>query len=91
MTGTVKIFIDSPFRSGSGCAAGTGNFIAGADFEFTSTPANPAQLDMRMYGDPPAPYTTEFRFANNADFVGTIYAPRSQFRANAATAPSPAL
>jgi Tfp pilus assembly protein PilX len=74
--GPVRIFIDSPYRPGSGCLAGSGDFVANNSFSFTSSPPNPALLEMRMYGGP----GTQFWLKNNSTFHGTLYAPRSAFK-----------
>jgi hypothetical protein len=71
----VKIYIDSPARgAASGCRANTGNFIANNNFFFKSVPANPAMIHIEMYGGP----GTMFQMRNNLEYVGTVYAPRSE-------------
>jgi Tfp pilus assembly protein PilX len=79
--GPVRVFIDSPFRPGSGCRGGTGSLVANAAFEFTSTPPNPALVEVQVYGGP----GTRVWMRNASTFHGTIYAPQSQYRVDNAS------
>ena len=72
--GPVKIFVDSPDRPGSGCRANTGSFVANNNLFFKSSPADPSMIHIEMWGGP----GTMFQMKNNLDFVGTVYAPRSE-------------
>jgi hypothetical protein len=78
--GPVRIFIDSPYRSGSGCQPGSGDFVANSSFSFTSSPPDPALVQIWMYGRPPPAPGTQFWLKNSSTFHGTIYAPQSAFR-----------
>lgn len=80
--GVVRIYLDSPARSGSGCAAGTGKFTTGAD----SAQLNPSsgttaeQLEIYVYGtSAPAPPSTPPPPATcGSDFTWTNGSPTNQ-------------
>lgn len=86
------IYIDSPSREGSGCAASTGTFSMANNSSFinNSPPVagsgfahDPTALQLYIVGKPNSPVTIR----NNAAFYGTIYAPAStlNIQNNAAT------
>lgn len=85
----VRLLIDSPYRSGSGCAAGAGmgTITMGNNMSFGSPPGgDPRNLQIYVYGwsSAESPTPSEVEFKNNG-FVGTIYAPQSKviFKNNA--------
>lgn len=76
------IYIDSPEREGSGCAADTGTItmLQNSSFVNTSPPVagtsfahDPTALQLYVVGKS----NTTLRIENNAAFYGTIYAPTS--------------
>jgi hypothetical protein len=77
----VRIFIDSPYRQGSGCSgAGAGTFTMGQKASFGSPPDGDVRnLQLYVYGWSPAesPTPSEVEF-NNSAFAGVIYAPQSR-------------
>lgn len=73
-----RIFIDSPDREGSGCAAGTGTFVGENSVEFTNV--GPAEnLQIYVYGRPESGNgALDVHFKNSFNFnKGFIYAPNS--------------
>lgn len=78
---SVVIFIDSPLRSGSGCAAGTGTLSSGGNVTNGSAPASSFQFYVYGTGTDTATSSTasaDFMLSQNATFTGTIYAPNSR-------------
>ena len=79
----VHIYIDSPARSGSGCASGTGDITVTGKLNWTNPTGDPAALQIEAYGNPSGtPTPIKFNNALNSGsspFVGTIYAPNSAF------------
>jgi Tfp pilus assembly protein PilX len=78
------IYIDSPDRPGSGCAAGTGSLtmLNNSSFVNNSPPAQGSSflhdstaLQMYVYGRNDGTNVVTMR--NNSDFYGTLYAPQS--------------
>jgi type II secretory pathway pseudopilin PulG len=95
-TNPVRIFIDSPSRPGSNCAAGSGRLCMDNSIEF-NRPGNAAALEIYVYGSPAlcesgrpgmpfqaSSYRTDATVVlnNSVDFNGTIYAPTSTVRLN---------
>ncbi len=74
----VRIFIDSPDRTGSGCAAGTGRITANNSMTF-SNPGPPENLQIYVYGWSNGENVVDFK--NAVSFNGMIYAPQSKFKA----------
>jgi Tfp pilus assembly protein PilX len=75
----IRIFIDSPYRQGSGCPLGTGNLTMGQGASFGSPPGgDPRNLQVYVYGWSPSenPVPSEIDFNNNG-WVGSFYAPQS--------------
>ncbi|MEX2253567.1 MAG: hypothetical protein WD649_05390 [Thermoleophilaceae bacterium] len=76
----VRLFVDSPYRSGSGCSgSGAGTFTMGQGSSFGSPPGgDPRNLQIYVYGwsdaESATPSVIEF---NNSSFAGAIYAPQS--------------
>lgn len=76
----VRLFVDSPYRQGSGCSgAGAGTFTMGQGSSFGSPPGgDPRNLQIYVYGwsdaESATPSVIEF---NNSSFAGAIYAPQS--------------
>ena len=76
--GTVKIFIDSPADPLSGCAAGTGRFVAHNSSRINETAGNPANLDVYVAGSgADSTGTPDVLFDNSVWFRGSIVAPNS--------------
>ena len=75
----VRIFIDSPTRSGSGCGEGTGTLTAENKIVFNN-PSDPENLQIYVYGRSSASATSvDVDFKNSVEFdKGFIYAPQSK-------------
>jgi Tfp pilus assembly protein PilX len=74
----VRIFIDSPARSGSGCASGTGKITASNKITFNN-PGPAENLQIYVYGSSNSGTPLDVDFKNSVDFdKGFIYAPRSK-------------
>lgn len=75
----VRIFIDSPTRSGSGCAAGTGTMSANNSITFNN-PGPAENLQVYVYGTSSNGSTnTDVDFKNSVVFnKGFVYAPQSK-------------
>jgi len=95
-TSPVRIFVDSPDRPGSICAAGRGRVCMDNSIKF-NRPGNAAALEIYVYGSqahcqagrPGMPFqASSYRtdapvvLNNSVDFNGTIYAPTSAVRLN---------
>jgi Tfp pilus assembly protein PilX len=81
--GHVHIYIDSPARSGSGCASGTGDVSVTGKLDFENPSGDPTALQIEAYGNPGGTPTT-FKLNNalnssSSPFTGTIFAPNSAF------------
>jgi Tfp pilus assembly protein PilX len=83
-TPPVKIYLDSPFRTGSKCPSGTGSFKVTNNVEWIdkATVKSPSDLKIFAWGDPkenpPSASNAEFGITNNSGgFYGEIYAPNS--------------
>jgi len=74
----VRIFIDSPDRAGSGCAAGTGKLTANNSVTF-SNPGPAENLQIYVYGWNNGQNVVDFK--NSVSINGAIYAPQSKFKA----------
>ena len=94
---SVKIYIDSPYRTGSGCAAGTGDFNINNTLSWTNLTNDPTNLQISAYGNPsgaaaafqanpssPGQWQPDFEFNNsvNVPLVADIYAPNSWINLN---------
>jgi hypothetical protein len=92
----VKIFVDSPTRSGSGCPDGTGRFCLDNSIKF-NRPGNAAALQIYVWGGTAvcatgrpsmtfqaSSYRTDVPVVlnNSVDFNGSIYAPTTDVRLN---------
>ena len=92
----VRIFIDSPDRPGSNCAAGSGRFCLDNSIKF-NRPGDAAALEIYVWGGtavcasgrPNMPFqASSYRtdvpvvLNNSVDFNGTIYAPTTDVRLN---------
>jgi Tfp pilus assembly protein PilX len=86
VAGPVKIYIDSPARSGSGCTGG-GRFSADNSVTINGG-GNPANFQVMVYGTrneaanqqincPNGKTGSDVFFCNSIDFTGAIYAPDS--------------
>jgi hypothetical protein len=97
-TNPVRIFVDSPTRSGSNCAAGTGRFCLDNSVELNKD-GNAGALEVYVYGSTaqcasgrPAdglvfdgahfPSDSPVVLGNSVLFDGTIYAPTSRVKLN---------
>lgn len=79
---TVLIYLDSPDRPGSGCAAGQGGMTLGNDTSVSNPSGDPTKFQLVVYGSTAHP---EIAWRNNVDVVGAIYAPNTtiDFKNNA--------
>jgi type II secretory pathway pseudopilin PulG len=92
----VRIYVDSPSRAGSGCAAGTGRLCMDNSVKF-NRPGDAAALQIYVHGTtavcqtgrPGMPFqASSYRtdvpvvLNNSVDFNGTIYAPTTAVRLN---------
>lgn len=83
----VHIYIDSPYRSGSGCRTNTGNVSFTGKLSWENSSNDPTALQIDVYGDPncsTASCGSSVKFNNtlntsNGPFYGTINAPQSTF------------
>lgn len=73
----VRIFIDSPHRSGSGCGAASGNMTVNNNIVFSNPSGDPENLQIYVYGRPNEQTEHVVDFKNSMSMVGTIYAPNS--------------
>jgi len=89
-TPPVVIYIDSPYRSGSGCGGGTGTVLSNNKTWFidTSTPAKASDLQIFVWGNPgispPSSSSPILSFNNviNGPMTADIYAPYSYLSIN---------
>jgi Tfp pilus assembly protein PilX len=80
------IYIDSPYDpnsagdTGTGCAAGSGNFILGNGVTVNTLGGDPTQLKIFVYGNPTSPGSTPPKVVwnNNGVSYATIVAPFSE-------------
>lgn len=72
----VRIFIDSPDRSGSGCPPGTGRLEANNSITFSNPSGVPENLQLYVYGWNNGQNVVDFK--NSVFINGTIYAPQSK-------------
>jgi hypothetical protein len=72
----VRVFVDSPERAGSGCAAGTGSFSAANNSTIENPSGAPQNLQLYVYGF--ANGTNVVDFSNSGAVAAAIYAPQSQ-------------
>jgi hypothetical protein len=81
----VKIYIDSPYRSGSGCPAGTGEISFSNATQINNPSHDPGALQFFVYGDPADPKQTPVKITNtisgepDVPLYAQIYAPNSAF------------
>ncbi len=81
----VRFFIDSPYRTGSGCRSNKGNFVASNTMSFHNPSGDPLALRFDFYGQPgSANPNSDITFSNNVNtatnpFAGLIFAPNSNF------------
>jgi Tfp pilus assembly protein PilX len=95
-TNPVRIYIDSPQRTGSGCAAGTGRFCLDNSVRVNDG-GSAAELALYMYGStskcsdavPGMPFDgahfpsdAPFVLGNSAQYYGTVYAPTTRVKLN---------
>jgi type II secretory pathway pseudopilin PulG len=95
-TNPVKIFVDSPQRAGSGCAASSGRFCLDNSVEFNKD-GNAGDLEVYVYGGTSQcssgrsgnpfdgahfPSNSPVVLGNSVLFDGTIYAPTSRVKLN---------
>lgn len=71
-TARLILFIDSPDRAGSGCAAGQGGITSGNNATFSNPSNDPTALEFVVYGSTAQP---TWYMPNNATFHAAIYAP----------------
>ena len=89
-TPPVVIYIDSPYRSGSGCGGGTGTILSNNKTWFidTSSPAKTTDLQFFVWGNPgqnpPSSSSPILSFNNiiNGPMTAAIYAPYSYLSIN---------
>jgi hypothetical protein len=82
----VVIYIDSPYRAGSGCANNTGDVNVTGNFAFINRTGDPSNLEIDAWGNPGAAQPNQqpiFKFTNNLNAAGTptianFFAPYSQ-------------
>lgn len=74
----VRLFIDSPDREGSGCAAGTGHFTMGQGTDLLNPSGDPLALQIYIYGFDDGSHTVEFNNSANAKIHSAIFAPQSK-------------
>jgi Tfp pilus assembly protein PilX len=72
---TILIYIDSPARPGSGCAAGSGGISTGNNATFSNPSQDPTKLQIVIYGQAPSWPTIDL--PNNITVYGAIYAPNT--------------
>jgi Tfp pilus assembly protein PilX len=75
----IRLFVDSPYRQGSGCPAGGGTLTMGQGASFGSPPGgDPRNLQLYVYGwsSSENPVSSQIDFNNNG-WVGSFYAPQS--------------
>lgn len=72
---TVRIFIDSPDRAGSGCAPGTGTLSAVNSITFANASGIAENLQIYVYGTSPS---NTIDFKNSMIMNGALYAPSSR-------------
>jgi type II secretory pathway pseudopilin PulG len=92
----VRIYVDSPDRPGSGCAAGTGRFCLDNSVEFNKD-GDAADLEIYVYGSAAQcaagrpglafdgahfPSDSAVVLGNSVHLAGTIYAPTSRVKLN---------
>ncbi len=80
-----RIFVDSPRRPGSPCAAGQGTFSLGQLSKLNlEEGANPAQLELYVYGTGTGAQDNlsdpDINMGNATTFYGSIYAPDASLR-----------
>ena len=81
----VRIYIDSPYRSGSGCASGTGEISFSNATQINNPSQDPGALQFYVYGDPADPSRTPVKVTNTISgapdipLYAQIYAPNSDF------------
>ena len=66
----VKIYIDSPFRTGSGCAGGKGNMNLSNDVSWINENADPSSLQITAWGNPLGLGGTPTIQFNNSESAG---------------------
>ena len=82
---TVTIYIDSPFRPASGCAAGKGNFKLPNQMSWINENSDPGSLQIIAYGNPagigglPAFQMSSGSNGANDPFAAIVNAPASNF------------
>lgn len=86
----VQIYIDSPYRAGSGCPNGTGDINVTGQMSFNNPSGDPANLLIDVYGNPsvnaspPSGSPTVIKFnnvlnASSSPFAAQLFAPNSSF------------
>ena len=68
------IYIDSPDRAGSGCAAGQGGITSGNNAVFSNPTGDPRAMQIVIYGSTAYP---DLEIPNNTVLAAAIYAPNT--------------
>jgi hypothetical protein len=77
----IRLFVDSPYRQGSGCPAGSGSLVMGQGAAFGSPPGgDPRNLQVYVYGWSPSENPVVFK--NDADVRGGLAARKVDFKNN---------